>query len=435
VVAIAIVALGLTASVAPVASAALVVRGGMAVKWRELGSERWASPVNNEYTIAPGVQRQDFSNGWFFLWTEAHGAHPMGPGIAGKWAELGRTNWAVPISSERNIGRENNTGEAGVRQNFSNGWSIVWSEKYGAHPVGGGIGGAWGFDVTHRGLPTTDETVLAPGVVEQKFSLGYNWSVIWSESHGAHWVGGGIGAKWRELDGPAWGVPTSNETIDGAGTVVQRFSGGKMIVFSQHLPEPITTTTHTLFGAMAVKFEALRFGDFGAPTSEEFTLTDGIQQQNFLMRTGLGYGKQYLDSALIWSEKTGANLLRYGFFDKWKALGGAEWGIPTADAKAMDNFIDAQEFTGNKTIFEDGGMNEKGQYEAKLYVLQNQYRTHYLANGGYDTFGAPTADEITTTTNRGYQTFAKDKAICWDGNQNRVWTANGQAELRGCLAR
>jgi uncharacterized protein with LGFP repeats len=87
-------------------------------------------------------------------------------------------------------------------------------------------------------------------------------------------VTGGIGAKWKEAGGPAYGYPITDEatTSDGRG----RYSFFKAV----HLPgKPVAsifwspaTGAHTIYGAIREKWASMGWerSALGFPTSDEF---------------------------------------------------------------------------------------------------------------------------------------------------------------------
>ena len=73
------------------------------------------------------------------------------------------------------------------------------------------------------GMPLTHETPAANGGYYNDFSNGF--SVYWTQATGAHFVHGAIKGKWLSLGGPTspWGYPTSDEMPNGP-VITQTFS-------------------------------------------------------------------------------------------------------------------------------------------------------------------------------------------------------------------
>ena len=73
------------------------------------------------------------------------------------------------------------------------------------------------------GMPLTHETPAANGGFYNDFSNGY--SVYWTQATGAHFVHGAIKGKWLSMGGPgsSMGYPTGDEVLNGS-TVTQTFT-------------------------------------------------------------------------------------------------------------------------------------------------------------------------------------------------------------------
>ncbi|TFV53597.1 hypothetical protein [Blastococcus sp. TF02A-35] len=177
-------------------------------------------PMADEQTVS-GAQVQRFQSGSIY-WTPSGGAHPVRGGIAGAWAAAGGLagSLGAPVGDEADAG-------PGRSQAFAGG-TVYWSERTGgravsarlrdAYVAAGGPGGPLGF-------PMADEQTVS-GAQVQRFQSG---SIYWTASGGAHPVRGGIAGAWAAtggLTGPL-GAPTSGEQALGVG-VVQRFAGGAL---------------------------------------------------------------------------------------------------------------------------------------------------------------------------------------------------------------
>lgn len=154
-----------------VASAAFQVYGEIGAKWRALGASTGplGVPRSDEGPAANGGRINSFANG-FITWHPKFGAHAVYGQIAGKWVALGREQGAgYPITDE-------SPAPGGGRYNdFSNGVTIDWTPKTGAHAVVGLIRARWlatGREGGSCGYPLTDEFAV-PGGRRSNFERGF----------------------------------------------------------------------------------------------------------------------------------------------------------------------------------------------------------------------------------------------------------------------
>ena len=198
------------------------VRGGVLASYRRSGGESGplGLPTTDEETVG-SAQVQRFQSGSIY-WTAAGGAHPVRGGIGGAWSAAGGLTGALgaPIGDEVDA-------RPGRSQAFVNG-TVYWSEATGgravsarlrdAYAAAGGPGGPLGF-------PMAGEQTVGSAQV-QRFQSG---SIYWTAAGGAHPVRGGIGGAWSAAGGltGALGAPTSDEEALGGGAV-QRFTGGAL---------------------------------------------------------------------------------------------------------------------------------------------------------------------------------------------------------------
>ncbi|MCT3010633.1 hypothetical protein EFN05_00915, partial [Propionibacterium freudenreichii] len=141
-------------------------------------------PATPEVPV-PGGTYQVFQNGWIY-WSEPNGAHWLHGATLAEYQAIAGTNsyLGFPTSDERSAA-------GGTVQDFEHG-KIYWNASAGAHAVHGAVlteFGNNGAEGGWLGYPTTDELLLAEGVV-QHFQGG---NVYWNASTGAHVVRGTIG--------------------------------------------------------------------------------------------------------------------------------------------------------------------------------------------------------------------------------------------------
>src|SRR4029453_12781132 len=88
----------------------------------------------------------------------------------------------------------------GARSTFTHG-SILWSDRTGPHFVIGGILAKYDTfgGPAALGFPLTDEVQVAGGA-RSTFTGG---SILWTDRTGAHFVIGGILARYDEVGGPS----------------------------------------------------------------------------------------------------------------------------------------------------------------------------------------------------------------------------------------
>lgn len=169
-----------------------IVYGGIgAYYWANGGTSKFGQPITQEYDTTNG-RAQDFSNGYSIIWSERTGAYPMfnRGAIAGKWYAADKVRgYGFPVNAEHGFWE-------GARQSFyslSKGSRtiIYWSPQYGAKALNewGAIYGKWANegDVKTYGFPTTDEYSMPNGGYAVKFKKGnYEQIIVWSADKGTH---------------------------------------------------------------------------------------------------------------------------------------------------------------------------------------------------------------------------------------------------------
>ncbi|MFB8172179.1 NucA/NucB deoxyribonuclease domain-containing protein [Kitasatospora purpeofusca] len=196
------------------------VCGPILDKYKERGGpDALGYPLDDDAIAPDGTGRfQHFSKGASIYWSPGTGAHSVRMAIRDKWAELG---W------ERDLGYpttdETPTPDGiGAFNHFRrlDGWenSVYWSSSTGAHSVMGEIRKKWaelGWE-TGLGYPTTDENTTPDGAGRYNHfrrTDGWENSVYWTPGTGAQPVLGEIRKRWASLGWErSWlGYPTRGE--------------------------------------------------------------------------------------------------------------------------------------------------------------------------------------------------------------------------------
>ncbi|WP_148710316.1 NucA/NucB deoxyribonuclease domain-containing protein [Streptomyces sp. 3211.6] len=311
------------------------VRKAIRDKWAELGWESGLGyPTTDESGTPDGVgafnhfRRLD---GWenSVYWTAGTGAHAVMGEIRKKWAAYGwEQGLGYPTTDESaapdGVGRYNH---------FTNDASIYWTPDTGAHTVRKAIRDKWAAYGWERGLgyPTTDESGTPDGVgAFNHFTNGA--SIYWSPDTGAHTVRMAIRDKWAELGWESGlGYPTTDEsgTPDGGGAFnhFRRLDGWENSVYWSP-----STGAHAVMGEIRKKWAALGWeGGLGYPTTDENTTPDGVGRYNHFRRTD-GW-----ENSVYWTPGTGAHEVLGEIRKRWASLGWERsWlGYPTSGEYAV----------------------------------------------------------------------------------------------------
>lgn len=208
----------------------------------------------------------------------------------------------------------------GLAQDFRGG-RVFFSQTTGAHAVGGRIGGGYqaaGGPGGALGLPTGADIALLDG--RGRLQPFQNGTIYWTPQTGAQVVRGALLDEWgrQGFEAGAAGYPTGPEqrtpNKDGA---VQGFENGAMY-YSK------TTGVHLVQGLILGKFAELGFEDgvLGFPLAEEQPLKD------------LGRFARFEGGNIYWSPLSGAWVVRSGpILETWKSLGyeNGKLGYPISD--------------------------------------------------------------------------------------------------------
>jgi LGFP repeat/HYDIN/CFA65/VesB-like, Ig-like domain/Abnormal spindle-like microcephaly-assoc'd, ASPM-SPD-2-Hydin/PQQ-like domain len=279
-----------------------------------------------EYDVAGG-KCQDYVRG-VICWSPKTGAHAVSGAINTRYKAAGGAGGSLgfPTTDEKGspdkVGRYNHFSGSG-------GSSIYWSPATGAHSVSGAIRDKWaslGWEAGTLGYPTTD-TKTSPDKVGayNHFSGSGGNSIYWSPSTGAHFVLGGIRAKWAATGwetGPL-GYPTTDEkgTPDKVGRY-NHFSGtgGASIYYTP------STGAHFVLGGIRAKWAAKGWETgLGYPTTDEKATPDNVGRYNHFSGSG--------GASIYYSPSTGAHDVEGAIRTKWASLGWekSRLGYPTSD--------------------------------------------------------------------------------------------------------
>lgn len=199
--------------------------GGIGAKYRAGGYENtYGYPIMAETSIPNGaMQKFALADGrrTAFYWSPTAGTHTVweAGAVGSKFTAAGGTgNWGFPTTDETEFW-------GGTKQTFiqpATGRQTVayWSAATGAHMMnqGGDIWNTWANrgGVLGDGFPSTDESSLAGGGAEVKFTnneKNTQTALVWSASTGTHSFNarGAFFAEWKKNIGK-YGYPVTDET-------------------------------------------------------------------------------------------------------------------------------------------------------------------------------------------------------------------------------
>ncbi|GLY48073.1 hypothetical protein [Lentzea sp. NBRC 102530] len=176
-------------------------------KWEALGGASFAGEkVGDEVVLENGIRWARFSRYDIVItWRESAGAHWMSGAISRLWlgtspATSAATMDQVPV---------NRGAQAGAAIAYDTGYSVYYSDAYGAHAVGGPTRDKYWANgsVTGRfGWPTSGRLDIGDGTgTEQRFSEAVSFFDQAGEMP-PFWISGALRDKYRSLGGPE---PTS----------------------------------------------------------------------------------------------------------------------------------------------------------------------------------------------------------------------------------
>jgi len=258
-----------------------------------------------------GGLRQDFTDGSSIVWSKATGTARIMGGI-GEYikSHVGATGF--PIGQEY-------PWNGGAAQAVANGGWVIWSAAGGAHWVHGGIGTYIANNYSTTGFPTTEEYDWCGGRAQAVSGGGY---VVWSAPTGVSRLKNTTVGVYIATHCSTSGFPVGNEYAWNGGTAFQVFNGGWVIGSA--------FGAYWAHGAIGT-YIASHFSTAGFPTSEEYSWNDGRVQN---VSKG---GK------IVWSEATGAYRLSGGF-EVYASANASTVGLPVSEEYAVPGG-NAQNFT------------------------------------------------------------------------------------------
>ncbi len=346
-------------------TSARIIRGALLERYDAAGGPRAVGfPTADESPAANGGATVGLQRGAVY-WSRDTGAHVVRGSILTRWrkagAESGRLGY--PTADETAVA-------AGAVSTFQGG-SVYWSPSTGAKVVRAAVLRRYlangGPQVL--GFPTTEEVAAAAGGSRLELQGG---AVYWSSGTGAHVVRGEILARWRQLgaeSGPL-GYPTGDDTAV-AGGYQTAFRNGT--IYWSH-----ATGAKVVRAAILRRYVAAGGPQaLGFPTADESRAADG------------GAKVELQDGAVYWSPATGAHVVRGEILARWRQLGAesGRLGYPTGDHTSVAG--------GYQTTFGNGTVYWSPATGAK--VVQAAILRRYVAAGGPQTLGFPTADEVSIT--------------------------------------
>ncbi|WP_448617631.1 hypothetical protein [Geodermatophilus sp. URMC 65] len=398
------------------ATGAREVRGDLLATWRAKGAQAGVLgyPIGGDEAV-PGGFRSRFQGGTLY-WSAATGARMIRGALLERYEAAGGPQ-AVGFPTADESPAANGGAKVGLQRG-----TIYWSSKTGAHVVRGSIltrWQKWGAESGRLGYPTADETAIAGGAV----STFQGGSVYWSSSTGAKVVRAAILRRYVAAGGPrVLGFPTVNEGPAAAGGAKVELQGGVVYWSSE-------TGAHVVRGDILARWRQLgaESGRLGYPIGDDAAVAGGYQTA---FRNGTVYwsrstGAKVVRAAILrkyvaaggpqvlgfptadegpvaggarvelqggvvyWSSETGAHVVRGDILARWRQLGGetGRLGFPTGDDTAVPG--------GYQTTFRGGTIWWSRATGAK--VLQAAVLRRYVAAGGPQVLGFPTADEVSIT--------------------------------------
>jgi uncharacterized protein with LGFP repeats len=218
--------LGVSVGTAATASAADCLEGSVNGRYSQLGGAAGSlgAVTSCEQGTPDGSGRYaTFERGAIYS-SPASGAWDVSGSFRQFWAATGWENGFLhyPTSGENPIR------DRGVFQNYQGG-TLYWSPATGAHSVSGaflGLYGSQGYENGFLGYPTSQENPVRAGGVFQLFTGGVAY---WSPASGAHTVSGSFRGLYGNLgyENGCLGYPTSQE-FGISGGVQQNYQFGRM---------------------------------------------------------------------------------------------------------------------------------------------------------------------------------------------------------------
>ncbi|GLY48075.1 hypothetical protein [Lentzea sp. NBRC 102530] len=417
-------------------------------KWVSLGGASFAGEkVGDEVVLSNGIRYAKFAKFDIIIsWREGAGAHWMSGAIARKWQSGG----SVPTSAATMDQVAANRGsQAGAAIAYDTGYSVYYSDAYGAYAVGGKQRDKYWATGAVTGLfgwPTTDQIALADsGGVEQRFSEAVSLFQQVPAQSEAMWISGALRDKYREKGGPngfgwlwrdqdvqhnnGWAVHTDNGSIywsasTGAHAVSPKTNaklnmGGGV---SGHLGYPTTDTADAVEGEIT-EFAAGK-SVYVSPLGDAFWMGGRIRDE-YGMNGGpgafLGWPKsdqtaasgtdgQYVlfgedrDKVILWGPRTGAHVVSGPVLQKVRAGGDvAVYGLPQYGQMAVGTSFEFQQFEKATVFLRPDGL---------VPTLAGDFRAFWWQIGGAGgPLGIPRGDVYRDSPDFFVQDF--DNGVMW----------------------
>jgi uncharacterized protein with LGFP repeats len=422
-------------------------------KWKQLGGAAFAGDlVGTEVVQANGIRYAKFSKNVTITHDAANGAHWFSGAIAAVWdGTKNGTDGATGVATMDQVPVSRGS-QAGAASAFSTGYSVYYSDAYGAYPISGVMRQKYWANGSVTGLfgwVTSNEIAWAStaGVVSQNFSEAV--SVFRNPDGTAYWISGALRDKYLSSDGPGgpagslagdqtasansgWYVGTATSTIYWSpSTPAVRLDGpinskfwseggpngrfgyplgdigkvgdGRYASFNTQVTifQSDTKGTHWISGALRAKLDALGgvTGSLGFPTSDQLA-TNGPNGLYVL------FGP---NKVILWGANTGAFLVRDQYLAKLRADGDVYYyGLPMTDVGPVGPY-QFQQFQA-ATIFDGNGRN--------TVTLGWDFRAVWWYLGGTSSpLGYATSDYTSWGSNQFYQQFDNGYVLC-DYNEN-----------------
>ncbi|TYP87167.1 LGFP repeat-containing protein [Blastococcus xanthinilyticus] len=300
--------------------------------WSATGLEDgWLGYPTSDLVQRRGGTSQQFEGGAVY-WSPATSSHGVWAPVLEAWGRLGYETGVLgyPVSDDIEL-------RGGSGQVFQGG-AVYWSERTGAHAIGGAIRATWGrtgYENGVLGYPSSDPITLRGGV-GQRFAGG---KIYWTPATGAHVVRGWLGDTWA-----AWGsevgvlgYPLMSEVCGlRGGGCGQVFQGGSIYLTA-------ATGSHVIGGAIRDRWAAQGYeaGSLGYPTSDHIC---GLRQG--------GCGQLFQGGRIYWTPATGAHSVRGVIGDAWAAQGweAGRLGYPVGGELGSSSFV-VQQFQGGQIMW------------------------------------------------------------------------------------
>jgi len=405
---------------------------------------------------------QSYTNGAIY-WTPATGAHFVRGAIRAVWGDQG---WETGDLGYPVIDESCGLRSSGCWQQFQGG-SVYWTPALGANEVSGAILTSWaakGWEAGSFGYPTgpvlcTGGTCLqefengalssTPGsptkaVIGAIFSAFHDaggasvlgmpkideacglvgsgcWqqfddaAVYWSPATGVAVLRGAIRDAWARtgFEQGTLGYPTSAATCTDAGTCVQSFQKGQVVMGPSGRAFPVLGAIGTVYSA-----QNGASGWLGVPL-----LPEGCGL------VGGGCWQQFAGGSVYWSPASGAHFVRGAILGSWAAVGweNSSYGYPTSDESCTTVP------TSCTSTFQNGAITWTPTY-GPVPTRPEVTAGWSAAGGAAGTWGAPSAAARCGLTQSGCAQTFSGGSVYWSPGSGAhlvrgailsVWTVRG----------